>query len=285
MISLQFVELLIDLVAVRRSAIALLVAGTFMPLVGVLIIGLDVVTVRFAVMHMALLGSAIGTWVGLDPLLCAVLVCAMTGVIIGPAAESKGGLAAPMSMLMTLSAAAALLVLSISGVNANGAFEILWGSILAVRRQDILMVFVAAILVSVVFMRSRRDISLLLYDREVAASSGVNVVGLTTLLLVVIAVSVGTSIRVTGALLVDSITVLPAIAAREIGRDLRSVSQWAMAIGATGSVCGFIIALQLDLPPGPVLVLVSGSIAMSAGFFARRTRSQARRRPLAHMEH
>ena len=130
MIALQFLDLL-ALPSVRRSAWALAAAGVSMPIVGVFIIGLDVITVRFAVMHMALFGTALGLWVGVDPTVMALTCCLVTGLVLAPAADRPGGLAGPMSFLMTISAAGALLVLSISGLNANRAFAILWCSIVS----------------------------------------------------------------------------------------------------------------------------------------------------------
>ena len=200
MIALQFLDLL-ALPSVRRSAWALAAAGVSMPIVGVFIIGLDVITVRFAVMHMALFGTALGLWMGVDPTVMALTCCLVTGLVLAPAADRPGGLAGPMSFLMTISAAGALLVLSISGVNANGAFEILWGSILAVRHQDLTLIIVVAVAVVAFVRLTHRNLALLLFDRELAKCSGVRVAMLTAVLLGLIAVSIGSSIRVTGSAL------------------------------------------------------------------------------------
>ena len=53
--------------AVRRSGIGLAIASIGLPVVGVLMIGLDVIPARFAVMHTALLGIALGLWLDIDP--------------------------------------------------------------------------------------------------------------------------------------------------------------------------------------------------------------------------
>lgn len=261
MFAWQFIDLF-ALPSVQRSAVALVVAGIAMPIVGVFIIGLDVITVRFAVMHMALFGTAVGLWAGIDPTLCALVACISTGLFLAPLSEKPGGLAGPMSFLMTISAAAALLVLSVSGVNANGAFEILWGSILAVRKQDLALILVIAVSVLIFVTITHRKLSILLFDRELAKCSGVRVGSLTAILLMLIAVSIGSSIRVTGALLVDSITLLPALGARNLATSLKSMIRWSVVLGLIGNVIGFVIALQLDLPPGPVLVLVAGTITL-----------------------
>jgi zinc transport system permease protein len=268
---------LMALPSVQRSLVALIIAGIAMPIVGVFIIGLDVITVRFAVMHMALFGTAIGLWIGIEPSVVALLACVLTAVLIAPAADKPGGLAGPMSFLMTISAAAALLVLSISGVNANGAFEILWGSILAVRKQDLVLILIVSISVIVLVLSKRRELALLLFDRELAKCSGIAVGFLTVSVLAVIALSIGSAIRVTGALLVDSITLLPALGARNLATSMNSMMKWAAVLGVSGNVIGFFIALQLDLPPGPVLVLVAGVITLGTGFISRGTRLQALR--------
>lgn len=266
---------LLALPSVQRSLIALIIGGIAMPIVGVFIIGLDVITVRFTVMHMALFGTALGMWIGIEPTLVALVACVLTAIMVAPAADKPGGLAGPMSFLMTISAAAALLVLSISGVNANGAFEILWGSILAVRKQDLLLIIVVSVLVLALVALKRRELALLLFDRELAKCSGIAIGFLTMSILAVIALSIGSAIRVTGALLVDSITLLPALGARNLASSMGSMMKWAAGLGVVGNVIGFFIALQLDLPPGPVLVLVAGAFTLGAGFVKRGTRTRA----------
>lgn len=251
---------ILALPAIQRSGVALVIAGLFLPVIGVLIVGFDILTVRFAVMHVALLGLAVGLWVGVDPTMLAIVLCAAAGAGIAPLAGRPGGLSGPMGFLMTVTVAAALLVLSISGVNANSAFTLLWGSILATRPVDLVILVVLAVGVLGWFVRERRAIGLVLFDREVAACSGVRVGTVTTVALIAVALSIAASIRLTGALLVDSLTILPALAARNLAHSLSSMIRIALAVGLLGNVVGFLLALVLDQPPGPVLVLVAAAI-------------------------
>jgi zinc transport system permease protein len=265
---------LLELAPVRRAAFALVLSAAGLPIVGVIIIGLDIVPVRFAMMHIALLGIAVGLLTGLDPLLCAVFACGLSGAALTPLARKSAGLSGAMGLLMSLAIAAALLVLSISGVNAAGAFELLWGSILATRSGDVVLLAVLAVVVPGLFLLRRRQLALLLHDRELAACSGVRVERLTLVLLVVVAVAVAGAIRLTGALLVDALTLLPALAARRLAHSLRAMAIWAVSIGITVNLAGFVLALTLDQPPGPVLVLVAGAVALAAYLIPER-RTQA----------
>ncbi|OEU86914.1 ABC transporter [Streptomyces abyssalis] len=261
---------LLQLVPVQRAALALLLAALGLPVIGVVIVGLDIMPVRFAMMHVALLGIAVGMLTGLDPVLCALVACALAGAGVAPLARTPDGLSGAMGLLMSLAIAAALLVLSVAGINASGAFALLWGSILSVGSADVWVLGTLAVTVCALFLWRRREVSLLLYDRELALCSGVPVRALTLVLLVLVAVAVAGAIKLTGALLVDALTLLPALAARRLGTSLKSITLWAVAIGVVVNLTGFLAALALDLPPGPVLVLAAGLVVIAVHLIPER---------------
>ena len=267
---LETLTALMSMPAVQRAASGLLLGAIGLPLVGVIIVGLDIMPVRFAMMHVALLGIAIGLLVGLDPTLCALIACAAAGAAVSPLADRPGGLSAGMGLLMSLAMAAALLLIAVSGVNAAGAFALLWGSILSVRTVDLIILGALALAVPILFVVFRRHLALLLHDRELALVSGVPVRFFTVLLLVIVAVAVAGAIRLTGALLVDALTILPALAARRMGASLTSISLWAVGFGLVSALSGFALALLLDLPPGPVLVLTAGVITIAVHLLPER---------------
>ena len=256
--------------AVQNAVIALLIASATLPIVGVFIIGLDIVPVRFAMMHVALLGVAIGMLISVDPMLCAVVLCAAAGALLAPIVGRRGGLSAPMGLLMTLAIALALLILSISGVNATGAFEWLWGSLLAVRRQELIVLSIIGAVIVAIYLRYRKELALLLFDYELARASGINARQLATLVLVTVSVAIASALPLTGALLVDAVTLLPAMAARNLASSLSSMVRLAIMFGLACNAIGFALALVLNQPPGPILVLVSGLVTLSTFVVGRR---------------
>lgn len=260
---------ILALPAVQNAIVAVLVASVTMPIVGVFIIGLDIIPVRFAMMHVALLGIAIGLILSVDPTLCAVLLCAAAGASLAPLARGRTGLSGPMGFLMTIAIALALLTLSISGVNATGAFEWLWGSLLAVRVQELWLLCALGIAIIGVFARYRKQLALLLFDEELAQASGVNTRYLATILLIVVAVAIAMALPLTGALLVDALTFLPALAARNLAISLGSMVILAVLFGLIGNVSGFALSIALDQPPGPILVLTSGFLTLCTFIFGR----------------
>ncbi|MEI2637540.1 MAG: metal ABC transporter permease [Microthrixaceae bacterium] len=258
-----FTELL-ELEAVQRSFAAVVLASLGLPIAGVLIVGLDVITARFAVMHLALLGTTAGLFLGIDPVLSALAVsCIATGALT-PLATRPGGLSGSMGLLMTMAIGSALLLLSITGVNATGAFEFLWGSVLATRGSDLVLIGIVSGVVAGFTITNRKRLALVLYDREIALTSGIAVGPLLFIMLVLVAASIASAIRLTGALLVDSLTLLPALTARNLATSFRSMLGLSVAAGLLTNVGGLTLALATDMPPGPVLVLVAGSVTLAS---------------------
>lgn len=255
---------------VQHGFAALILSGLGLPLVGVFIVGLNIYPIRFTVMHVALLGAALGLVFSLEPLIPALILCALAGRLLALFSERPAGAPGAMGFLMVLGIALAFLVLSISGVHANAAFELLWGSLLAVRPMEVLLLGLISLGLAALFVWKRRSLALLLYDRELAWCSGVPVRSLTVALYVAIAVAIAASIRLTGALLVDAVTILPALAARNTGSSLSSIAAWAVFFGLSGNVAGFFLAVLLDQPLGPILVLTAGTITLCSYFWKGR---------------
>lgn len=258
---------LLALAPVQRGFAALILSGLGLPLVGVFIVGLNIYPIRFTIMHVALLGAALGMVFSLEPLVPALILCALTGRLLAVFSERPAGAPAAMGFFMVLAIALAFLVLSISGVHANAAFELLWGSVLAVRPLEVALLTAICLGLILLFIWKRRQLALLLHDRELAWCSGVPIRHLTTALYVAIAVAIAVSIRLTGALLVDAVTILPALSARNIGTSLNSIAAWAILFGLLGNMAGFFLAVLLDQPLGPVLVLTAGAITLFTYFW------------------
>ena len=78
---------------IARGLAAVLIAGAALPLAGVLVLRLELVTLRFTLMHGALLGAAVALAVGLDPLLPGLAVALLLVVTHVPLARAAGAAA------------------------------------------------------------------------------------------------------------------------------------------------------------------------------------------------
>ena len=255
---------------ILRGFLALIMAGCFFPLAGVFILRLNLVTLRFTLMHAALLGAAIGLALHIDPLLAGLALDLITIAAIARVARESGlalGYVATFFMVLTIGLAFA--VIYKAGVPAKDAFGILWGSIYALSRVDLILTaaysLVIVLFVTLLFPR----VSAVLFHREIAFASGVNEPVLTTVILLFVGISVALLMQLIGALLLDSILLLPAIIASFTARSTRGFFLQACIVGAFCSIAGFFASLAMDVPASSAVTVIAACL-LGVGLIYRR---------------
>ena len=154
------------------------------------------------------------------------------------------GLGALSGFFMTLTLALAFILFSRGKINVLEAFSILWGNILSLGFWDLVLAIGTSLsIVSLVFFLFK-EIQAILYDREIALSVGLPERWIYYLIVFVLGVTVAVSMRLIGALLVDALVLLPAIAAHMVARSLNRCSSFlrssvlfpALAVSSSPSV-------------------------------------------------
>ena len=259
---------------IARGLAALLIAGASLPLAGVLVLRLELVTLRFTLMHGALLGAAVALAVGVDPLLLGLAVDLLLVMTLGPIARRTGlrlGYVSAFLMVITIGTAAA--VIYRAAVPAPEVFAILWGDLFALSRVDLIAVGAfGAVLVAFVTLTHRR-IAALLFDDEVAAASGVAVRRVRAAVLLAVGCAVAFAMKLIGALLLDAILLLPAILAVAVARSVRGLFVLAAAAGVVVGAAGFVAAVLIDLPASAGVTLAAALLLPLVIVARRRNRA------------
>lgn len=257
----------------RRALIALAATGIAFPALGTYILALELVSARFAVMHASLLGAALGLLAGVAPLPSALVAATLAGLGVARLSEhSTASAGGSLGLVMTLSLGLAFIVFYKSEVNAIEAFDLFWGSVLALSKIDLVLTCAGASLSVLVTALFLREIRAVLYDRELARAFGVPARAVYYGLVVLICLGIGLAMKVTGALMVDAVTILPALAARSMRRGLGGTLLWGAAFGLAMNFCGFSLALALDLPTSPAIILAGTFFVLAAKTVERRRR-------------
>jgi ABC-type Mn2+/Zn2+ transport system permease subunit len=254
----------------RHALVAVLFAGTAFPLIGVFIISLDLVPLRFAMMHIALLGGAVGLFLGLDPMLFGLAFCALASIALGPLSEkTKMGLGTLSGFFMTLTLALAFILFSRGKINVLEAFGILWGNILSLTRGDLVLTIGTSLFVMAMVFFLFKEIQAVLYDREIALSVGLPERSIYFLIVFVLGVTVAVSMRLIGALLVDALVLLPAIAARMLARSLRQMFLLSSLFGLVSGLGGLFLSLAVDIPASSAIILFASLIIVLSILFRK----------------
>jgi len=262
---------------ILRGFLALLVAGLAFPITGVIIVRMNLITLRFAMMHGALLGGAIAVASGIHPLGPTLLVNAVIVAAVGRISRRTGvNLGAVTTMVMAVSVAGAAALTYRLGVPAKDTLAVLWGNIYALRPADLLIVVLFGIVLIAATVIGRRRLVAMMFSREIAFVSGINEPLAYYAILFGVAATVAVAMRILGALLLDVLVILPALVAGRIARSLTSLFLLAGAAGVVASAGGFFISIGLDIPASTGIALAAvtllGITEVVAGRTGRRLR-------------
>ncbi|TVQ28510.1 MAG: metal ABC transporter permease [Spirochaetaceae bacterium] len=234
---------------IHRGFLVLMLSGAVFPLVGVFVLRLNLITLRFALMHASLLGSAVALAAGFNPLL--VGMAANSGLVVAIArlrGRSSTDVGFITTFFMVLTVGLAFAVIYRFNVSTNDSLQILWGNIYAMTPLDArLTAGFGLVVVGFVVLRFR-VITAVLFDRDVAISVGVRESLVYTIIILLVGLTISFVMRLIGALLLDAILILPALMAVSCARSLRGTFAWASVLGVIVALGGFVFAILADLP-------------------------------------
>lgn len=248
-----------------RALITLLATGAAFPVLGTFILNLELIPVRFAVMHAALLGAAAAMLLGIHPLAPALGASVLAGLSIAVINQrgrvSAGG---SLGLIMTLCMALAFIIFYKANIRANEAFSLFWGSVLTLTNADMITTLIIAVSILLFLAAAYREIHVVLYDRELARTLGLPATLVYGGIMLAVCLGIAAAMRVTGALLIDALTILPALAARQIGRTFRGLILWGALLGIFMNLGGFALSFAADLPVSPGITLAGAGIILLA---------------------
>ena len=166
-----------------------------------------------------------------------------------------------------LSAEAAIGVIFASSV-ALGALLInsteelvdaLFGGFGNLSTGDFLFGLAVSILVLATLWFYRNKLIITLFSPELASSAGINVNAANLVFLLIFGLAILVSLRFLGALLVGSLIIIPASAARQLTHSLGKFLIASMALSVAAMLIGSWIAAQWSLQQGPTIVVTAAA--------------------------
>jgi zinc transport system permease protein len=236
------------------------IVGVLAPAVGFFLVQRGQSLIGDGIGHVAFAGVAAGYLLGLSPVLTA-LVAAVAGAVAIEWLRSQRRTAGDQALALVFYTGIALGVVLVSAAGALNVnlFAFLFGSILTVTRDDLVLVTVLGTAGLATVALLYRALAAVALDEEGARVAGVPIGVLNLVVAVLAALTVALSMRIVGILLIAALMVLPVIAATRIAWSMRSTILLAMAIGLASVLAGLTVSYYADWPPGGTIVLVAAA--------------------------
>lgn len=261
----------------RNAIIAGVLASVLCGLIGTFVVVKRLVFVGGGISHAAFGGLGLCYFLGLSPMLGAVVVAVICAVALGRAsdewAESRDAL---IGVLWAVGMATGIVFIHLTPGYAPNLMAYLFGDILTVSTRDLLVAAVLDATVVLVVTLFFKEFVAVAFDETFARVQGVRVATLLTLLLLLIALSVVVLIQLVGIILVMALLTIPALIGLMLARDFVGVLLIAIGAGLVMTLAGLWLSYVYDVPSGPAIVLL-GAAAMSVVYVAQRLRQASGR--------
>ena len=208
--------------------------------------------------HSALLGVALGFLLGVNLNLAVMAVCVVLAALLAAlqrqrrlAGDTLLGILAHSALSLGL---VALAFLETVRVDLMGY---LFGDILAVMPSDLAWIYGGGAVALAVLVWLWRPLLAITVHEELAQVDGINVAGTRLAFMLLVALVIAVAMKVVGILLITSMLILPAAAARRFARTPEAMALLAALAGALAVLGGVAGSLRWDLPAGPAVVLAA----------------------------
>lgn len=207
--------------------------------------------------HVAFGGIAAGLFAGVYPLGTAFVVSVLGSVALQrlrSVAHIPGEVAVAITLVSGLSVG--VILTSMSGGFTVDLFSFLFGSIILVSTEDMTIILTVSAGIVLTMVAFYRKLLFTTFNEEMARISGINTVALNYLFVALAAVTVVTSMRLTGILLITALIVLPTISAVRFNRSFRTTILISTAISSSSVVSGILLSYVLDWAPSGTIVIL-----------------------------
>ena len=224
--------------------------------------------------HSALLGVTLGFLLHVDLQLGVAATCAAVALLVGLLQQQQR---LPTDTLLGILAhsglALGLVALSFAGTLRLDLMGYLFGDVLAVGRTDLLWIWLGGAGVLLVLAIYWRRLLLTTVHEELARAEGIAVLPVRLVLMLMLAVTIAVAMKIVGILLITSMLILPAAAARRFARSPEEMAALAAALGILAVGLGLSGSLTYDTPSGPSIVvaaLLIFIVSLAGGALLRR---------------
>ena len=164
---------------------------------------------------------------------------------------------AAIAMISASSLAIGIIVTSLTTGMTTDVSSYMFGSILAMTKEDVMLSAVLCIIVLGLFVLCYNQVFAVTFDENFAKATGFNVGAYNMLISVLTAVTIVLGMRMMGAMLISSLVIFPCLTSMRVFKSFTSV---VVSSGILSLVCfllGMMASYQFSMPAGASVVVVN----------------------------
>ena len=242
----------------KNALLGVLLVTPMFGILGTMVVNNKMSFFSDALGHSALTGIAVGVMFGINNTLISMLAFSilLTIAIINVKNAKTASVDTIIGVFSSSAVALGIVILSYNG-GFNKYSSYLIGDLLSISSSDILMLIISFIAVLIIWITCFNKFLLVSINHTFAKSRGINVKLYEYIFTILVAVIVTISIQWVGILVISSMMILPAAAARNISNNIRQYHIYSVLIAVISGILGLFLSYHFGCATGATIVLIS----------------------------
>ena len=249
---------LINYTFFQHALLGSLLASIACGIIGTYIVTRRLVFISGGITHASFGGIGIGLYTGISPILAAAIfsVCSAFGVEwLSKRKDMREDSA--IAVFWTFGMAVGIIFSFLSPGFTPDLSAYLFGNILTITTTDLWGLAILSVLLAVFFTLFLNPIVYIAFDREFARSQRIPVAWFEYILMMFIALTIVSCLRMIGIVLVLSLLTLPQMTANLFTHSFKRIIWLSIGIGFVGCTGGLLLSYQLQVPSGAAIIFFS----------------------------
>jgi zinc transport system permease protein len=207
--------------------------------------------------HSTLGGVGLALLLGFEPLYMALPFTIVINLLITLIKE-RTILETDTSIGIMFSGATALgiLFLSLKQGYVGDGYSYLFGSILGIALSDVIITAIFVIITLIFIIHYWSKLAYLTFIPELAIADKINRHRIENGLSIILSITIVTSIKLIGIMLISAVLVLPAAIARLYSKTFSQMTILSLIFGISSTIAGLLLSLILNFPSGVTIILL-----------------------------
>ncbi|MDA9471186.1 Zinc ABC transporter, inner membrane permease protein ZnuB [Enterococcus sp. 5H] len=242
----------------RKAFLAATFISVIAPMLGVFLVIRRQSLMADTLSHVSLAGVALGFFLNWNPDIMTLVVVIIAAIILEYLRMIYSTYSEiSIAILMSGGLALALVLMNLSGGNSAASIQsYLFGSIVTITWQQVIILAVLFVILVVLFCLFKRPMYVLTFDEDTAHVDGLPIHWMSMMFNVITGVAIAVMIPIAGALLISAIMVLPAAIGMRIGKGFNTVIIISVIMGLIGMLTGLTGSYYLETPPSASITLI-----------------------------
>ena len=254
----------------QRALITGVLISILSSIIGIYLIYRGMTFMSAGISHAVFGGLAIGYLLGINMTLTAIL---FTLFIIWsiPHIVKRSNLKQeiPVGIFYSSSMALGALLLSFHKGYTTDLFSFLFGSILSVKEEDIILTLLLTAITLIFFVKNYWKIIFILFDKETAEASGIKVFKIERWILMLTGISIVLISKLVGIILSSALIIIPAATIIPFVKDIKKSILFTILLNLIFITLGLILSYYFNIPTGSTIVMIATTFFLISLFIKK----------------